>query len=71
MKKPVQHLISEVPPGGAKVEMTIGVDLGDVWRHYCNLNQDVEVVDRGRFSITPKAIQKWVLVGIWTDSKDR
>jgi transposase len=26
------------------VEMTIGVDLGDVWSHYCTLNQGGEVV---------------------------
>ncbi len=39
--------------------MTIGVDLGDVWSHYCTLNQDGEVVDRGRFRTTPKAIGKW------------
>src|ERR1700742_1384723 len=59
MKKPAQHLIAEVPCRQAKVEMTIGIDLGDVWSHYCSLNQDGEVVDRGRFRTTPKAIQKW------------
>ena len=59
MKKPAQHLIAEVPLRQAKVEMTIGVDLGDVWSHYCTLNQDGEVVDRGRFRTTPKAIKKW------------
>jgi hypothetical protein len=41
------------------VELTIGIDLGDVWSHYCTLNQDGEVVDRGRFRTTRKAIQKW------------
>ncbi len=59
MKKPAQHLIAEVPCRQARAEMTIGVDLGDVWSHYCTLNQDGEVVDRGRFRTTPKAIQKW------------
>src|SRR6266550_3553619 len=59
MKKPAQHLIAEVPRRQARVEMTIGVDLGDVWSHYCTLNQDGEVVDRGRFRTTPKAIEKW------------
>jgi hypothetical protein len=54
MKKPSQHLIAEVPRRQAKVEMTIGIDLGDVWSHYCTLNQDGEVVDRGRFRTTPK-----------------
>jgi len=39
MKKPTQHFIAEVPrraPG----RMTIGIDLGDVWSHYCTLNED-------------------------------
>ena len=40
MKKPPQHLIAEVPRRQAKVEITIGIDLGDVWSHYCTLNQD-------------------------------
>jgi transposase len=40
-------------------EITIGIDLGDVWSHYCTLNQAGEVVDRGRFRTTPKAIEKW------------
>jgi len=59
MKKPAQHPIAEVPLRQAKVEMTVGIDLGDVWSHYCTLNEDGEVVDRGRFRTTPKAIEKW------------
>ena len=35
MKKPKQHLIAEVPRRDSKVGMTIGIDLGDVWSHYC------------------------------------
>jgi hypothetical protein len=59
MKKPTQRLIAEVARRHAKVEMTIGIDLGDVWSHYCTLNQEGAVVDRGRFRTTPKAIEKW------------
>jgi transposase len=59
MKKTTQHLIVEVPRRQSKVELTIGIDLGDVWSHYCTLNEDGEVVDRGRFRTTPKAIEKW------------
>lgn len=59
MKKPAQHLIAEVPRKRGKAELTIGIDLGDVWSHYCTLNQEGEVVDRGRFRTTPKAIDKW------------
>jgi hypothetical protein len=59
MKKPLQHLIAEVPRKRAKAELTIGIALGDVWSHYCTLNQEGEVVDRGRFRTTAKAIEKW------------
>jgi transposase len=59
MKKPAHHLIAEVSGRQTKVEMTIGIDLGDVWSHYCTLNEDGEVVDRGRFRTSPKAVEKW------------
>jgi transposase len=59
MKKPTQHLIAEVARRHAKTELTIGIDLGDVWSHSCTLNQDDEVVDRGRFRTTANAIEKW------------
>src|SRR6201992_2500529 len=59
MKKPSQHLIAEVPRKRGHVELTIGIDLGDVWSHYCTLNQQGEVIDRGRFRTTAKAIDKW------------
>ena len=38
MKKPAQHLIAEVPCRQPRIAMTIGIDLGDVWSHYCTLN---------------------------------
>ena len=56
MKKTAQHLIAEVPSRPSRVDMTIGIDLGDVWSHYCTLNEDGEVVGRGRFRTTPKAV---------------
>jgi hypothetical protein len=59
MKKPSKHLIAEVPRSVAKVGMTIGIDLGDVWSHYCTLNEDGEVVDRGRFRTTLSGVGKW------------
>ena len=62
MKKPARHPIAEVPRRQAEVEMTVGIDLGDVWSHYCTLNQDGEVVDRGRFRTTSKAIEKCSLM---------
>jgi transposase len=59
MKNSSQHLIAEVQRRRSRVEMTIGVDLGDVWSHYCTLNEDGEVVDRSRFRTSPKAVEKW------------
>src|SRR6202000_2004252 len=59
MKKPSQHLIADVSRKRGQVELTIGIDLGDVWSHYCTLNQQGEVIDRGRFRTTPKALAKW------------
>jgi transposase len=59
MKKRTQHLIAEAPRKRGQVELTIGIDLGDVWSHYCTINQQGEVIDRGRFRTTAKAIDKW------------
>jgi hypothetical protein len=42
----------EVPCRQSRVELTIGIDLGNVWSHYCTLNQDGEAVDRGRCRTT-------------------
>ena len=58
MKNPSKHLIAEVPRSVAKVGMTIGIDLGDVWSHYCTLNEEGEVVDRGRFRTTLLGVEK-------------
>jgi transposase len=60
MKKTTHHLIAEVPNRRSKAEMTIGIDLENVWSHYCTLNEDGQVVDRGRFRTTPKAIDQWL-----------
>src|ERR1035437_5407434 len=35
------------------------IDLGDVWSHYCTLNEDGEVVDRGRLRTTLSGVEKW------------
>ncbi len=59
MKNPTYHLIAEAPRKRGQVELTIGIDVGDVWSHYCTLNQQGEVIDRGRFRTTPKAIDEW------------
>jgi hypothetical protein len=59
MKKSGRHLIAEVSRRYFRTEMTIGIDLGDVCSHYCMLNEEGEVVDRGRFRTTRKAAEKW------------
>jgi transposase len=58
MKKHTQHLIAEIPRRSSRVGTTIGIDLGDIWSHYCTLNEDGEVVDRGRFRTSPSGVDK-------------
>ena len=38
--------------------LTIGIDLGDRYSHYCVLDRDGEVLEEGRLSTTPKAFQQ-------------
>jgi hypothetical protein len=38
--------------GGLDVGITNGIDLGDIWSHYCTLNEHGGVVDRGRFQVS-------------------
>jgi transposase len=60
-KKPTHQLIAEVSVRRSKVDMTIGIDRGDVWSHYCTLNEEAEVIDRGRFRTSPKGVEKWFI----------
>ena len=39
-------------------QLTIGIDLGDRWSHYCVLNRAGEIVEEGRFRSTPEAVTK-------------
>ena len=61
VKTSARHLIAEVPRRQSRVEMTIGIDFGNVWSHYCTLNEEGEVVDRGRFRTSPKGVEKWFI----------
>jgi len=57
MKTHPQYFISK-PRRSSKVGITIGIDLGDIWSHYCTLNEEGEVVDRGRFRTNPSGVDK-------------
>jgi hypothetical protein len=57
-----QELVGRAPVAKSEVTvcgMTIGIDHGDVWSHYCTLNEDGEVVGRGRFRTNPSGVEKW------------
>jgi transposase len=58
MKKHTQYFISKSPRRSSRVGTTIGVDLGDIWSHYCTLNEEGEIVDRGRFRTSPCGVDK-------------
>jgi transposase len=57
MKSHPQYFISK-PRRSSRVGITIGIDLGDIWSHYCTLNEDGEVVDRGRFRTNRSGVDK-------------
>jgi transposase len=58
MIKHPQFFISKSPRRRPWVGITIGIDLGDIWSHYCTLNEDGEVVDRGRFRTNAAAVDR-------------
>ena len=41
-----------------KPEMTLGLDMGDRYSHYCLLNQQGEVVEEGRMQSTESALRR-------------
>ena len=57
MKKTPPHLITEVPCRQLQGKLTIRIDLVMSGGIYCTLSECGEVVDRGRFLTTPKAIE--------------
>ena len=58
MKRHPQYFISKSPRRSSKAGITIGVDLGDIWSHYCTINEVGEVIDRGRFRTNPSGVDK-------------
>jgi transposase len=58
MKKHPQFFISKRPRRSPWVGITIGIDLGDIWSHYCTLNEDGEVIDQGRFRTNTAGVGK-------------
>jgi transposase len=57
MKK-VSRQLPKMEAGIAKPKMTVGLDLGDRFSHYCLLNGDGEVVEEGRVQSTEAALRR-------------
>ncbi len=57
MKK-VSRELPKMEAEVAKPEMTVGLDLGDRYSHYCLLNRDGEVVEEGRVQSTEAALRR-------------
>lgn len=41
-----------------KSQYTIGIDLGDKFNHFCELNEEGEVIQEGRVAATPNAMAR-------------
>ncbi len=57
MKK-VSRQLPQMEAGIAKPEMTLGLDLGDHYSHYCLLNGDGAVIEEGRMQSTEAALRR-------------
>jgi transposase len=57
MKK-VSRELPKMEAGCAKPEMTVGLDMGDRYSHYCLLNADGQVVEEGRMQSTEAALRR-------------
>src|ERR1035437_8465622 len=57
MKK-VSRQLPQMEAGIAKPEMTLGLDLGDRYSHYCLLNGDGAVIEEGRMQSTEAALRR-------------
>jgi transposase len=57
MKK-VSRELPKMEAGCAKPEMTVGLDMGDRYSHYCLLNADRQVVEEGRMQSTEAALRR-------------
>jgi transposase len=57
MKK-VSRELPKMEAGCAKPEMTVGLDMGDRYSHYCLLNADRQVVEEGHMQSTEAALRR-------------
>jgi Na+/proline symporter len=55
MKK-VSRQLTNMEAVSDKPEMTVGLDLGDRYSHYCLLNADGQVIEEGRMQSTEAAV---------------
>jgi len=57
MKK-VNRELPKMEAGCAKPKMTVGLDMGDRYSHYCLLDADREVVEQGRMQSAETALRR-------------
>jgi hypothetical protein len=57
MRKQITTSKTQTSNGQAAARsITIGIDIGNRWSHYCILDEEGEVVDAGRFRTTPTSV---------------
>src|SRR5450432_1815992 len=50
--------VSRAAAGMEKPQITIGLDLGDRFSHYCMLNEDGDAIESGRIQSTEEALRR-------------
>jgi transposase len=50
--------VSRVAKQMEKPEVTVGLDLGDRFSHYCMLNEDGDAIESGRIQTTEESLRR-------------
>ena len=58
MNQQTQNTSIQKTRNSAPNQITVGIDLGDKWSHYCILDEEAQVVEEGRFRTVTRSVEK-------------
>ena len=57
MNQQTQKTNSKKAQKSTQNQITVGIDLGDRWSHYCILDEEANVVEEGRFRTVSSSVE--------------
>lgn len=58
MNQQTQNTSTKKARKSSQHQITVGIDLGDKWSHYCMLDEEANVVEEGRFRTVASSVEK-------------